>query len=154
MPEKSNTGAQPSFLLRPFHSVQNPHHGMVPHMLGVALHRWSQNCVSQGVLIHSRWQWRLSILWLPPYTLVGDGWPSTENSEPWHWLALPLRRCSSMASSLPLPALCASPEEVVSNCSTALPVLDFSLACSVFFLLQVPTYYLIYIVCVISPIRM
>lgn len=30
----------------------------------------------------------------------------------------------------------------------------FSLACSVFFLLQVPTYYLIYFVCLISPIRM
>lgn len=57
--------------------------------------------------------------------LVEDGWPSTENSELWHWLAPLLRHCSSMAMSLPLPALCASPEEVVSNCSTALPMLDF-----------------------------
>lgn len=37
MPEKSNIGVQPSFLLLPFHSVQNPHHGMIPHMLGVTL---------------------------------------------------------------------------------------------------------------------
>lgn len=135
-----------------------PSHGMVPHILGVALLEVSSQTYPELCFPRGSHPFKLTVKIKHPVTAplhAGRGWVAFHRE---FW-ALALAGPTAKTLFLHGKVFASSrslwePRRSGFKLQHGLTRAWFSLACSVFFLLQVPTYYLIYFVCLISPIRM